>query len=396
MMADAEQSAAGNDPLASRAPLQVVLIGAGHAHLQVVEWWRRRSLPGVELILLSAFDRAAYSGMLPGCLAGMLSPREFMIDLPALTARCGVKLIVDRAVALDPGARVIACAHHPSVSYDIASINIGSVPQAESLCQTHRSLISVKPLLTFVDRLDKRIADWQSQQQGSGATAPLRLAVVGAGAAGIELALCLSTKLRKQDIDAEVFLIDAGRELWRGASRGAQRYARRALERSRTAVWLGKRVMACDEDGPTELVLEDGVRRQCDLAVWATGAAPHAVAARFGLPTTDSGFLAVRPTMQSTGVDDVFVVGDAAEMSGVHIPKAGVYAVRQGAVLFENIRRLIAGKPLTTYRPQAQFLSLLACGDGTAIVDYRGWACRSRSAWRLKLWIDRSFVKRFQ
>lgn len=395
-MADAEQSAAAIDPLISRAPLQVVLIGAGHAHLQIVEWWRKRSLPGVELTLLSAFDRAAYSGMLPGCLAGTLKPKEFVIDLTTLTANCGVRLIVDRAVALDPAASLVTCAHHAGVRYDIASINIGSVPQAETLCQTHRSLVSVKPLLTFVDRLDKRLADWQSQQQGSGSTTPLRLAVVGGGAAGIELALCVSTKLKKLEIDAEVFLIDAGRELWRGASRGARRRAQRALERSRTAVWLGKRVTACDEDGPTELVLEDGVRRQCDLAIWATGAAPHAVAARFGLPTSEGGFFVVRPTLQSTGVDNVFVVGDAADMSGADVPKAGVYAVRQGAILFENIRRLIVGKPLATYRPQSRYLSLLGCGDGTAIVDYRGWAWRSRWAWQLKLWIDRRFMKRFQ
>ncbi len=396
MMADADPPVVEVEPPPQPLPLQVVLIGAGHAHLQIVEWWRKRSIPGVELTLLTAFDRAAYSGMLPGSLAGVLKPGEYVIDLPALTAKCGVHLIVDRAVALDPAARRISCAHHPGVHYDFASINIGSVPRAESLCQTHRSLVSVKPLLTFAERLDKRLAEWRSQQEGGGSAAALRLAVVGGGAAGIELALCVATKLRSQEIPAEVFLMDAGRELWAGASRGARQRARKALERSQVAVWLGQRVVACDEAGPTELVLESGVRRQCDLAIWATGAAPQAVAARFGLPTSERGFLMVRRTLQSTGAENVFVVGDAADLSDADVSKAGVYAVRQGPVLFENLRRLVAGKPLISYRPQPQFLSLLACGDGTAIFDYRGWAGRSRWAWRLKLWIDRRFMKRFQ
>ncbi|OYW15153.1 MAG: hypothetical protein B7Z55_15210, partial [Planctomycetales bacterium 12-60-4] len=138
-MADAVSPESDAAASSKRGPLQIVLIGAGHAHLQIVEWWRKRTFPGAELTLLSAFDRAAYSGMVPGTLAGVLPPQECAIDLVALTRRKGVAMIVDRAVALDPAAHTITCAHHPAIHYDVASINIGSVPQAESLCQMHRS-----------------------------------------------------------------------------------------------------------------------------------------------------------------------------------------------------------------------------------------------------------------
>lgn len=374
---------------------EIVLLGAGHAHLQIVQWWRKQPLPGVRMKLVSAFDRAAYSGMLAGVIAGRFEPEDMLIDLPSLCARSNVELIVDRAIRLDPTERRIELAHQPALSFDVASINIGSVPAQERLWQTHRMLLSVKPMATFWQRFQTRQQELLTQWRDAEIPRRLQFAVVGAGAAGVELAFCLEERFHNEELPIDVHLVDAANEVWRSASPGAIRRTRKLLKHRGVELHLGQRVIDCDEDGPSTLVFEDGTTLRCDLAVWATAAAPPAVLQGFQLPRSESGFVLIDRALHTTSPVPVFAVGDAAEFP-VPIPKSGVYAVRQGPVLWHNLRASLTGKPLKVYQPQRSSLALLACGDGTAILDYHGWSIRSGWAWGLKCWIDRAFVRRFR
>lgn len=377
-------------------PDQWLLLGAGHAHLQIVRWWGRRPIPGVQLVLVSAFDRATYSGMLPGVLSGQFPPDALQIDLPALCAKQGVSLIVDRAVALDSKQRIVRLAHHPELHFDLASINIGSVPADERLWQTHRTLVSVKPLPTFLQRFDARLQELLSQYRMAPGPELLQIAIVGGGAAGVELALCLSERIRKESLPIQLRIVDRGADILSGYAPRTVRKARELLFRRGIAIRSRSHVVACDEDLAPELVLEEGGRVRVDLVLWAAGAAPPTALKNYDLPRSDRGFLSIRPTLQTTGDDPVFVVGDAADWPGRPLPKAGVYAVRQASVLWENLRRWQSGEELIEYRPQQKFLALLNCGDGTALMEWNGWTFHSRWAWRLKRWIDLEFVRQFR
>jgi NADH dehydrogenase FAD-containing subunit len=92
----------------------------------------------------------------------------------------------------------------------------------------------------------------------------------------------------------------------------------------------------------------------------------------------------------------VFAVGDSGTIAGAPTPKAGVYAVRQGPILWENIQCLLAGAPLRPYVPQSGFLRLLNTGEGRAIGEWKAWSFEGRWLWRLKDRIDRRFVARYQ
>jgi selenide,water dikinase len=374
----------------------IVLVGAGHAHLQIVRWWRRRPIPHVQLTLVSAFGQAAYSAMLPGALAGDYDSDDYLIDLPQLCQRCGVQLVVDRAVRLDPQQRVIELAHQPMLGFDVASINIGSVPAAEMLCQTHRLLVCVKPLVNFIARFEVRLKELLAQYRDAQRHDLIPVAIVGGGAAGVELALCLEERVHQQEWPMEVLLVEGGGEILSGHSPGLVRRARRLLKRRGIEVYLGRRIAGCDDHGPAALVFDDGEKLPCELAIWATGAAAPAVMKGYDLPKSDHGFLSVWSTLQSTADVPVFAVGDAADFFGESLPKAGVYAVRQARVLWRNLQHLLADEPLEEYRPQRGFLSLLNCGDSTALLDYKGISLHSWLAWRLKRWIDRRWVRQFQ
>jgi NADH dehydrogenase FAD-containing subunit len=89
----------------------------------------------------------------------------------------------------------------------------------------------------------------------------------------------------------------------------------------------------------------------------------------------------------------VFGGGDAVAFRGGRLPRFGVYAVRQGPVLFHNLQAALRGEPLTSYRPQRHYLYVLDLGDGTGLAIYGALAGRGRPALWLKHLIDRRFVR---
>ena len=111
----------------------------------------------------------------------------------------------------------------------------------------------------------------------------------------------------------------------------------------------------------------------------------------------EKGFLLVNDSLQSVSDPKVFAVGDCATLKAYpETPKAGVYAVRQAPVLWQSLVSTFAGAPLPRYVPQSGFLSLLNTADGKSVLRYKGLVSHSRWAWRLKDWIDRRFMNRYQ
>jgi len=367
-----------NDALPSR---DLVLVGAGHTNAHILRMWRMQSIPDVRLTVVSPFGRATYSGMLPGTLAGLYEPHEMEIDLHRLCATSGARLIVAEATGLDPRRRRILLEGRPPIRYDIAAVGIGSVPAGRELAERHPEVLSIKPMATFLARLDERLARVSRR--------PVRIHVAGAGAAGTEVTLCLDAMLRRRGVDARLVLLDAGDTLLSGYREKTRELARRELERRGIPFRPHALLTGC-HDG--HAVLESGERLESDVVILATRAAPPPVLDGFELPKTNDGFLAVRSTLRTTADHPVFVVGDTATIVDGAVPKAGVYAVREGPVLWDNIRRLFRGDDLRPYDPQADFLSLLATGDGKAILQYRSFSTHGTWAWHVKDFIDRRFM----
>jgi selenide,water dikinase len=92
----------------------------------------------------------------------------------------------------------------------------------------------------------------------------------------------------------------------------------------------------------------------------------------------------------------VLAAGDIASLASHPVPKAGVYAVRQGPVLAENLLRLLRGEMPIEYKPQRRFLSLLSLGQRRAVASWGSWAMEAAWVWKLKDRIDRAFMRRYE
>jgi selenide,water dikinase len=366
----------------------LVLVGGGHTHVQVLRAWAMRPMPGVRLTVVVDRPEAVYSGMVPGFVAGQYRREDLEIDVRPLALRAGARFIVTPAVGLDPRERLVHLAGRPPLRYDTAAFDVGSTVAGLALPGVREHALASRPIGRFVEHVDALVT--QARERGR-----CRLVAVGAGAGGVELAFAFRARLEREGVrEASVLLLESGARVLPGYPAGT---ARRVEENARARgieIRLGAGVA---EARATELVLADGERIPFDALVWVAGAASVPLFHGAGVALDERGFVRARRTLQLLEHDDVFAVGDCASLEGAaDLAKAGVYAVRQGPVLIANLRARLMGQPLEPYRPQRDFLSLLNLGDGRAIGSKWGVSVEGRSVFNLKDWIDRRFMERFQ
>ena len=330
---------------------QLLLLGGGHAHALVLRELGRKPLPGVEVTLATEFPVHTYSGMLPGLIAGHYNQTDLQIDLARLAREAGAALLLDRAVGLDPERRIVRFESGTKLSYDLLSLNLGSVPAGAP------PGLGAKPFETFIAR-------WNDVGMKA-----KRIAVVGAGAAGVELAMAM----RYRRPDASVVLVS-----------DKLAFSGRLEERIRAAL------SRCG----VELRIGES-KADAEFTVWTTGPAAQAWLRQSGLAADENGFVFVTPWLRSVSHADVFAAGDTATIKESRHPKSGVFAVRHAPVLLENLSRTLAGEPLRTYMPQQKQLALISCGAKHAIASRGDWTAEGAWAWWWKDWVDRRWIARF-
>lgn len=379
--------------LASRLPKRdLVLAGAGHTHAHVLRMWRMAPLADVRLTCVSPYPVAAYSGMLPGTLAGLYEPAQMEIDLVRLCAAAGARLIVAPIAGLDLARRSVRFEDRPDVPFDVLSLGLGSQPKLpEALAAGGEGVVAIKPMQTFLSRLDARLR----VAAAAPAREPLKAVVVGAGAGGVEIALCLPARVRaicgERPLDLTV--IDRKHSVLPGLPEATAAYVQAEFKRRGVKLILNAEVQ---QFRGGLLALSDGQCLPADVVLCTTSAEAPAVLSQCGLKTDAQGFVLTRETLEAVDADAVFAVGDCGSIVDRPTPKAGVYAVRQGPVLWDNLHRKLSGAALLPYRPQRGFLSLLATGDRRAILSYKGRSVHAAWCWRLKDRIDRKFMRMYQ
>lgn len=364
---------------------RLLLAGGGHAHLHLLKTLAGRPWPGVEVILVSPHPRQIYSGMLPGWMAGHYHLAQCTAALGPLAAAAGVRFLVDRVVAVEAGQRRIRTASHGEIAYDVLSLDVGAGIDASPLADCGTRLLPIRPLEAFV-------ADWQDFVEAACRRGRAHLAIVGGGAAGVELALAARYRLSREIGAAQhaVTLVTGGGLL---PGHGA------AIVDRVGAALSGHGVTVCSgyaSGTPDGLRLDDGSNLAADAIIAATGVRPDGWLADSGLALAADGFIAVGDGQQSVSHPEVFAAGDVATRTDAPHAKSGVYAVRAGPVLAVNLQRALAGQAPLTYRPQRRSLYLLATGPRQAIVSWGGIAASGGWAWRWKDWIDRRFMRQYQ
>jgi selenide,water dikinase len=370
----------------------IVLVGGGHSHVGVLRMFGMKPVPGVRLTVICRDTHTPYSGMLPGYIAGHYSYDEVHIDLSRLAVFAGARYFHDEAVGLDRTAKKVLCRGRPPVAYDLLSINIGSTPRMEGIEGAVAHAVAVKPIHTFNER-------WLALlERVRGHAGPTTIAVVGAGAGGVELTLAMQYRLRNElkslgrdPRELRFHLLEAAGRILPTHNAAVRAAFERVLAARGVAVHCGAEVRRVAA-GRLETAAGAGI--EADETVWVTDAGGAPWLRETGLALDREGFLEVGATLQSSD-PAVFAAGDIASLRDRALEKAGVFAVRMGPPLARNLRCAVEGRPLVPYRPQRRWLALISTGDQAAVASRGLLYLQGGWVWRWKDWIDRRFMDRF-
>ena len=360
---------------------RLVLVGAGHAHGLVLNGWRQTLNPDIELVLVAPVTQAPYSGMIPGWLAGQYQFEETVVDFVGLCQRAGARLIRAELTKLDPDRNTIWLSDSQDLGYDWLSINVGSTLRPPAVDSSKVTMLAMRPLSTLKARYESLLATWQATSSAS----PLRLTAVGGGAAGVESLLCVKHRLEqlRQDNPVHAQLITRGTSILPGFSQRARHLALEALHQADVTVQIGTDWCAT-------------IAQSSDLIIWATGAQAHEwqtdPISRGNLQTDSAGFIAVDEHLRSVSHPNIFAVGDCAALP-TPVPKAGVYAVRMGDTLRNNLNAVVSGQALSRFKRDGIALALLNTANGTAIASWGRLGWQGKWVMRWKDRIDRGFIK---
>jgi NADH dehydrogenase FAD-containing subunit len=222
-------------------------------------------------------------------------------------------------------------------------------------------------------------------------TPDYRLAIVGGGAAGVELALAACYAFTQSGIGARVDLIVSEPPgLLAGHAASVQRRIARYLTTAGVVVHGFQ--AAGTQAG---VLLSDGTVLPADRVIAATGARAPGWLKGTGLKLDMNGYVTVDATYRSISHRNVFAAGDVSARQDVAVARSGVHAVHAGPVLAANLLAALQGGAMQTYLPRRHSLYLLACGPRYAVASWGRWSAEGAWVWYWKDWIDRHFVQRF-
>lgn len=359
----------------------LVLVGGGHAHALVARMWGMDPMPGVRVTIVNPNPAAPYTGMLPGHIAGHYPREALMIDLVRLARFAGARLILDRAVGIDPDRRLVHLAGRAPIRFDVASVDVGIGSGLPELPGFAEHGVAAKPLGDYAAR-------WQAFVARR--LAFPRVVVIGAGVGGVELALASMYRLRQDGARPQVTLVDRAPGVLPGVPERTRARLMAELAAAGIAVETGAEPVAVERDA---VVLADGRRLGSEFTLSVAGARGQGWLAETGLQTHE-GHLVVAPSLQTSN-PAIFAVGDCAHLAHAPRPKAGVYAVRAAPVLAANLKAALAGGAMRAFHPQRDYLKLVSLGDRRALADRSGLRGGGAWLWRWKDRIDRRFMAMF-
>ncbi len=369
----------------------IVLVGGGHAHALVIRMWAMNPVPGLRLTLISPQVYTPYSGMLPGLVAGHYSFEQTHIDLAKVCAWAGVRFIQASATHIDANVKSIQLQDRPNIEYDVCSIDIGITP-SQSIEGSKEFAVPVKPISAFYSH-------WQTLQntllnrkaQPHNKTEPFKVAIIGGGAGGIELITAMEYWASNNNCHAQFTLLSRGQSLLPNYPKSLQKKLIHHLSTNNIQLHLGFDSQSISKD-----YICDGHKKVAfDKVFYCTQASAAPWLKQSPLALNDQGFIKVNNQLQSTSHQAVFAAGDIAHQIDHPRPKAGVYAVRCAPILFNNLINAALKKPLKDFKPQEDFLSLLALGGKTALGSRKPFSFSGDWVWRWKNHIDVKFMNMF-
>lgn len=364
---------------------RLVLIGAGPAHREVLARLTRHHPADLQVTLLAAPPAPVHEPLVPAVVAGRYTADACRVGLSGLLTLAHARWVPGRCLALDlEGRRVHAAPADGGAAlelpFDLLSLDTAASTDREALEQrlpgAREQALARYPSEAFLG-LWPRVVDMARER-------PLSIAVIGSGAAAIELVFAAAQRLRAEGLPGSILtLLTDGGALAGELPPDVASRVRRELKRQRIHV-LNERCTGITVEG---VRLANGALLRCDVPLVAGAAQAPAWLRGTPLALAEGGQVLVNRFQQSTSHPQVFAAGPAARRDDHAYPDAATTSARAGATLAHNLLAAFAGQPLKPHWPAQRPLTRLSCGTECAIA---AWGpLRAQGAWVAR-WKDRA------
>jgi NADH dehydrogenase FAD-containing subunit len=348
---------------------ELVLLGAGDAHKELLARLAVKPLTGVRVSLVVPYPHQLGAGNLAGFVAGQHALEDCLVPLEPLVKRAGARWLGRRVSALRIEERTLRLDGGGTFGFDWLSIDNGGLQdrqQIEGLLPGAREHgLFVHPLETFC-ALWPRVAEL-------GATRPLRIAVLGATRTGLELAMAIRQRLPS----SSVTLVTPGAKVSSNEPASVETEILRALKLRNVTV-LSDSAVGLQSD---QVLLASGARLACDVPVIAFGVHAPAWLSDSGLALDEQGSVAVDAWQRSISHSQVFAAVDVNS--------------RANQALSRNLLAVLEGLPARHTGPKVSRFRFLSFGDGRALVSWGGFSAQGRWVAWLKDWLDHRDIRRY-
>ncbi|MFP5519714.1 MAG: FAD-dependent oxidoreductase [Bdellovibrionia bacterium] len=353
---------------------QIILVGGGHSHLEVLKLITKKQVSGAKFTLISKERFVYYSGMMPRLIMGDISKNELKIDLLQLATRCGWTFICDEVVAVNSTTKSVRLSCGDELYYDLLSLNLGGHQEKLSPIDSS-SLVYLRPFSEFLNK-------WHEIQRICSICQSPDFIVVGGGAAAVEVAVALKVKLNKNHATgSQVHLVSIGQRLCEGYFESVSKKIQNKVSQLGVVLHLNEHITSIEKGRVT---LKLGKFLQFNKVFVAT---PNKRVLLMQGKADDC--LRLK--------DDVFVVGEGAELNSYpDLPRSGVVAVRQGQLLGKNILRWLRSQPLQKFKADKYYLNILVTSERKAALVWGPIFFEGRLPRILKDFIDKKYIKSFR
>jgi len=365
---------------------QLVLIGGGHAHMLLLANLREFVKKGIEVTVVQPSPHHYYSGMGAGMLGDTYSAEEIRFHTRAVVEQQGARFVLGRVSRINPASQEVLLEDSAStIRYDLLSCNAGSQVPGTIVTGSGSDVFPVKPIEGLLTA-KKRLLELCRERS-------IQIGIVGGGPSAVEIAGNIEHLARRHGLHPPKITIAAGHSLLPHAPDRVRRLAENRLISRNIEILTNRRVQ---EINSGRLLFTDGELLNTDVVFLAMGVKPSPIFARSGLPVGPDGGLRVNEYLQSVAHADIFGGGDCIFFEPRPLNKVGVYAVRQNPTLYHNVLAAVEGRALQPFNPGGAYLLIYNLGDGYGIFSKWSIAFAGRTAFRLKDYIDRKFIQRFQ
>ena len=340
---------------------------------------------GLRVTIISNKYLSTYSGMVPSYIEGNYNWNEINTDLAQLCNNYSHRLIISSITRVDTLKKLVYLKNRPPICYDLLSINLGIQSDKSKIIGSGKFALQLKPISEIKKTTDKILTFNKSNPKNN-------VILIGAGAAGVEVALALSSRFKKNNIKNNIILLSKNKSILKGYNYFAQKNCKKELLKNNIKVIFNAKVNKISKE---YIVYNNNIKMYGKFPILCTAASPLDLLKKSNLPLNEKGSIEVNNYLLAKGTTNIFAAGDIAEIKGYITTKAGVFAVKQGKILFKNIVRKLHKKKLIKYYPQKSYLSLIGLPNKNALAVKSLFSFKSNFLWYLKKYIDNKFIKKY-